>query len=83
MDLKIKFPDQSNSFTYGVEYGRILQKIESGDSFVNNNGFPVRVENKDLLIQTCKEYNYTYNFGSEYFGEWIEFSALKITSSKN
>lgn len=31
MNLLIKFPDQSQSFTYGVEFGRLLEKIERGD----------------------------------------------------
>lgn len=83
MQLAIRFPDQSQSFTLGVEYGRLLERFEKGAELIQNNGFPVRVENKELLITTCKEFNYTYNFGIEYFGEWIEFSAIKITSSNN
>lgn len=31
----LKFPDQSESFTYGVEYGRLLEKIERGDEYFN------------------------------------------------
>jgi len=30
----ISFPDQSKAFTYGVEYGRILEKMERGDEVV-------------------------------------------------
>ncbi len=43
MNLLISFPDQSQSFTYGVEFGRLLERIERGDEYIENNGFPVRV----------------------------------------
>lgn len=77
----LKFPDQSESFTYGVEYGRLLEKIERGDERIKNNGFPIRIENKKLLENTCKEYGYIPIFGDEYFNEWIEFMGLKIFNS--
>ncbi|EFK36833.1 Uncharacterised protein [Chryseobacterium gleum] len=83
MELFIKFPDQSQSFTAGVEYGRLFGRIEKGDPVVTNDGFPVRIENKELLQNTCTKYGYTYNFGVEYYGEWIEFTAIKITNSEN
>lgn len=73
----ITFPDQSQSFTYGVEFGRLLEKIERGDPIVMNNGFPVRVENVDLLKETCKKYGYIPIFGEIYFNEWIDFSGVK------
>jgi hypothetical protein len=83
MDLFIRFPDQSQSFTAGVEYGRIYGRMEAGHESVTNNGFPVRVENKDLLKVTCQKFGYACSFGSEYFGEWVEFTAFKIQTSKN
>jgi hypothetical protein len=83
MELFIKFPDQSQSFTSGVEYGRLYGRMEKGESVVTNDGFPVRKENKKLLKNTCEKLGYTCNFGSEYFGEWIEFTAIKITNSEN
>lgn len=83
MELFIRFPDQSNSFTYGVEYGRLSDRMERGELVVTNNGFPVRVENIELLKETCKKYGYTYSIGNSYYGEWVEFSAFKIQSSIN
>lgn len=81
--LMISFPDQSKSFTYGVEFGRILQKIEQGDNFVMNNGFPIRLENKELIENTCKTYGYIPTFGRTHFDEWIEFLAIRKTSTDN
>lgn len=83
MKLLISFPDQSQSFTAGVEYGRLYGRIEKGEPVITNDGFPVRIENKELLKSTCKEYGYACNFGAEYFDEWIEFTAIKITNSDN
>ena len=83
MNLLISFPDQSQSFTAGVEYGRLYNRMEKGEEAITNDGFPVRVENKELLKNTCQKLGYAYSFGSEYFGEWIEFTAFKIKSSKN
>ena len=47
--LLVSFSDQSKSFTYGVEFGRLLEKIERGDKNITNNGFPIRIENVQLL----------------------------------
>jgi len=77
MKLLIKFPDQSTSFTYGVEFGRLLEKIERGDNVIMNNGFPVRIENVDLLKETCTNFGYIPMFGKTYFNEWIEFVGIK------
>ena len=43
-ELLISFPDQSQSFSFGVEYGRLLQQMQDGKDVVMNHGFPVRVE---------------------------------------
>jgi len=83
MNLLIKFPDQSESFTYGVEFGRLLEKIERGDEVIKNNGFPIRLENKFLLKITCEKYGYIPSFGNIHFGEWIDFIGIKKTSSNN
>jgi len=80
--LLISFPDQSSSFTHGVEFGRLLEKIERGDEVIKNNGFPIRIENKQLLINTCEVYGYIPTFGNELDG-WIEFMGIKKTTSKN
>jgi len=79
----LKFPDQSASFAYGVEFGRLLEKIERNDDPIQNNGFPVRIENKKLLIDACKKYGYIPTFGAEYFNEWVEFMGMRKTTSNN
>jgi hypothetical protein len=83
MDLLFKFPDQSDSFTRGVEFGRILEQMQRLDGNIDNSGFPVRIENKQVLIDACKVYGYIPTFGNEYYGEWIEFLGIKKTSSNN
>jgi len=83
MNQLIRFPDQSESFAYGVEYGRLLQKMEQGDEVVMNNGFPVRVENKALIENTCRILGYTPVFGETHFDEWVEFIGIKKNSSEN
>jgi len=83
MKLLISFPDSSKSFTYGVEFGRLLQKIEQGDDVIMNNGFPIRIENKELIENTCKAYGYIPTFGTIHYDEWIEFLGIKKTSNDN
>jgi len=83
MNLLIKFPDNSESFAYGVEFGRMLEKMEQGFENVTNNGFPIRLENKQLLIATCEFYGYIPTFGKIYFMEWIEFLGIKKTTTDN
>jgi hypothetical protein len=82
--LIVSFTDQSESFTYGVEFGRLLQKMEQGDENVTNNGLPVRVENKQVLIQACESYGYLPMFSdSSVPDEWLEFSSMKISINDN
>jgi len=83
LKLFIRFPDQSRSFSLGVEFGRIWEKIERGENIVGNNGFPIRIDNKELFIDVCEKYNYLPIFGKEYFGEWIEFIGIKKMFTKN
>lgn len=81
--LIVSFPDQSKSFTYGVEYGRLLQQMEQGNNIVGNHGFPIRLENKILIENTCKELGYIPTFGNTYYNEWIDFLGLKKLNSEN
>lgn len=83
MDAKllISFTDQSASYVYGVEVGRILEKIERGDLEVKNNGFPVRLENKVNIENACKAFGYICLFGKTHFDEWIDFMGLKKFSN--
>lgn len=75
--LHISFPDQSKAFTYGVEYGRLLEKMERGDHEVKNNGFPIRVENKALIAKTCDSYGYNAMFSECETEGWVNFKAVK------
>jgi hypothetical protein len=75
--LIIRFPDQSTSFTYGVEFGRLLEKMERGDDVVINNGFPIRKENVEVVKSTCVHYGYIPLFGEMYDNEWVEFTGIK------
>lgn len=82
-NLLISFPDQSASFAYGVEYGRILQQMQQGNNVVCNHGFPVRLENQALIERTCNEYGYIPTFGKTHYGEWIEFLGIRKTINDN
>ena len=82
-EIIVIFPDQSKSFTYGVEYGRLLEKMERGDDVVMNNGFPVRIENKTLIEDTCRTLGYIPTFGATYHNEWTMFMGIKKTSNDN
>lgn len=77
MDLLIKFKDASDSFTLGCEYGRLLEKIEKGVELIENNGFPIHLKNKELIISTCNKFGYIPFFGERHYDEWIEFKAIK------
>ncbi|MGJ1420421.1 hypothetical protein ACR79T_12410 [Sphingobacterium spiritivorum] len=77
--LIISFSDQSQSFTYGVEFGRLLERFQNGIDPITNNGFPVRMENKEVSIQTCRHHGYLPVFGVEKDG-YIEFIAMKIVN---
>lgn len=79
--LLFAFKDSSSSFTNGVEIGRMLAKMEIGNTVVDNCGFPVHIDNKDVILSMCKSYGYTPVFGKEYYNEWVEFRAFKL--SKN
>lgn len=82
-ELLISFPDSSQSFAYGVEFGRLLQKIQDGKEVIENEGFPVRIENMEVLKNACEAYNYIPIFGQQHYGEWIEFMGIKKTFSDN
>jgi hypothetical protein len=83
MELILKFTEKNNNFSHGVEFGRIFHKLESGYEKVDNNGFPVRVENQDLIKTACLKYNYTPVFGQNYYGEWVDFIAIKNAALRN
>jgi len=80
-NLIISFTDQSPSFTYGVEFGRLLEKMERGDTVITNNGFPVRIENKQVIIDACTSLGYIPSFGNVSFDEWVEFIGIKKVSN--
>jgi hypothetical protein len=83
MNLLIKFPDHSESFTYGVEFGRLLEKIERGDNPIKNNGFPIRVENMSVLVLACSLHGYTCTFSKCEVEGWSNFIGIKKTFTQN
>jgi len=82
-ELILSFPDQSKSFSEGVEFGRLLEKIERGDDVIMNNGFPVRLVNVSILRKLCELNNYIPSFGEQFDEEWIYFIGMKKTTSCN
>ena len=80
MNLIVSFTDQSESFTLGCEYGIIFSKIQQGFDIIDNNGFPVHIENKDVIKKTCEHFGYICVFGSEYFDTYVEFKAIKTNN---
>lgn len=83
MRLAISFTDQSQSFTAGVEFGRLLEKMERGDLFVANNGFPIHTVNETVVRAACKRYGYHPAFSPCIAVGWVEFSATKISPNTN
>ncbi|WP_117172125.1 hypothetical protein [Mariniflexile rhizosphaerae] len=83
MKLILKFTEENNNFSHGVEFGRIFHKLENGYKKIDNNGFPIRIENKELIKNACLKYDYTPLFGEIYYEEWIEFMAIKNVSLSN
>lgn len=83
MNLLLSFPDQSASFAHGVEFGRLLEKIERGDEVVQNNGFPVRVENVKLLYDTCNKCGYIPTFADCSVEGWVNFMGMRKTTTDN
>lgn len=83
MNLVLKFTEQNKKFSHGVEFGRIFHKLENGYENVDNNGFPVRIENQELIKNACLKYNYTPVFGQEHYGEWVDFMAIKNATLLN
>lgn len=79
-NLMIKFPDESESFCNGVEFGRLLEKMSNGEEVVSNYSFPVKIKNKKVILDACAYYGYVPLFGETYFNEWIDFTGVKKTS---
>lgn len=77
MNLKISFTDQTESFVLGCEYGRLLERFEKGIEIIDNNGFPIHLKNKEIIIQSCKNFGYIAIFGEEHYNTYIDFKAIK------
>jgi len=75
--LLIRFSDQSASFTNGVELGRILQQAQDNKETISNCGFPVHIENIDVIKSTCEEYGYAPCFGNCDVEGWMYFKGIK------
>lgn len=82
-ELAISFPDQSASFTHGVEFGLIMERMRRGDQTVNNVGFPVHSANEEVIRRACKEYGYIPVFGACEYEGWIIFFAIKNVVGNN
>lgn len=76
MELLFTFPDQSESFVLGVEFGRLLERFERQVSTIENNGFPIHVKNIEVFRSACEQYGYTPVFGDRN-NEWIDFIGIK------
>jgi hypothetical protein len=83
MELILRFDDSSDSFCCGVELGRIISKIDSNNNYIDNNGFPIKLSNLNMIRKYCIINKYIPYFGAIYFEEWIDFIAIKSTISKN
>jgi hypothetical protein len=83
MNLLFPFSDQSEPYAHGVEFGRLLEKIQRGDFSVENNGFPVRVENCSVIAIACSCYGYTAVFGEKAIDGWVDFIGFKKNETKN
>jgi len=83
MNLLIKFPDKSQSFCNGVEFGRILEKMERGDEHVTNNGFPMREDNIEVVKQAARQYGYLATFSEPYLEGWVNLFIIKKITTEN
>lgn len=83
MTIMVQFSNQQPAYAHGVEYGRLLERMERGDLIISNNGFPVRVENVDNLRNTCEKYGYIASFGMVHYNEWVDFTGVKKVASAN
>ena len=82
--LLISFDDQSESFVQGVEFGRLLEKMERGDDPISNNGFPVHLKDKGVIERLAKSFGYLSLFGIETeCGTYVEFLGMKRNNSEN
>lgn len=79
----ISFKDQPEGFTHGVEFGRLLEKMQRKDNTIENHGFPIRIENQNLIRESCIHYGYIPTFGDEFLDGWVPFLGVKQVSSDN
>ena len=80
-ELIIKFTDSSESFTNGVEVGRILQQTQDGKETISNCGFPIHDENIEVIKSICKQYGYDAVLGESQIIGWTSFCGIKIKSN--
>lgn len=77
MNLIIKFTDESESFTLGVELGLLLSKMEQGNDFIRNNNLPIHTKNIEVIKTACNYYGYTPIFKQSEYNDWTYFVAEK------
>lgn len=83
MKLVITFSDRSASFTNGVEFGRMLEKMERGEPVIQNNGFPIHSDNITVIKSSCDQYGYVPLFGDSGVDGWTNFIGVKKVASDN
>ena len=80
--------DPTRAFAHGVQFGRILEKLEASQPIVTNNGQPVYAVLIEMLRTACNQLGYVPSF-SVFFkdGQVVEgmltFSAIKHQSTIN
>ena len=57
--------------------------MQDGINTVSNHGLPIRLENKEVIIESCKIYGYIPTFGAIHYEEVIEFIGIKMHSNEN
>lgn len=82
-ELLIKFTDQSESFTNGVEFGKLLFMMQLNLYRVANDGFPIHTDNIDVLKEACNIYGYVPYFNECEVPGWTYFFAVKNLASGN
>lgn len=75
--LLISFDDRPRDFVHGVEFGMIWEKLKSGVEEVSNGGFPIRLQNQELIYRACEHFGYEAHFKECYVSGWIDFIAIK------
>jgi hypothetical protein len=83
MKLILSLSEKTPDFIEGMEVGRIYERMSKKEDPVTNDGFPIHICNKDVVMRLCKALGYVPLFGEEHFGEWIEFMGIRSVTGNN